>query len=568
MKRFIVTYMILFLLFSLTNIQAKEFIQNYESFITIDANSSLIITESITVNAEGNKIKRGIYRDFPNRYKDTYGNHYQVDFNLLSVMRDGKPENYHTQSITNGIRIYIGNKSRFLEQGEHTFTLQYFTNRQLGFFEQFDELYWNVTGNGWDFPILQARTTIQLPDGVSINQVKTSAYTGATGDKGANYIISFPDDKRVLFETIEPLTIHHGLSVVVNWPKGYVSEPTQEQKFAWFFKDNQAAVMGFSGFFILIIYLLFAWFKVGKDPDEGVIYPRYQPEKMHSPASMRFVKRMGYDNKSFAAALVNMAVKGYVDISDSGRHFSIKKTGKKALLSLGESAIARNLFQNNDQVILKQSEHKIIGIALKAHKKVLKRDYEKIYFKTNFLFLLPSFLISMVTLVLTILVIEPSEAREITAFFTLWLSIWSIGVTILSVSVYHAWKKVSSFLSIFTALFSTAFAIPFFAGEAFGLYMMWQNAGTGVVIVFILIIATNILFYEWMKAPTLKGRTLLDKIDGFKLYLQVAEAEEVNFKQAHKAAPELTPKLFEHYFPFAMALDVENQWTDRFTVSA
>ncbi|NOQ80417.1 MAG: DUF2207 domain-containing protein, partial [Gammaproteobacteria bacterium] len=215
MKRIIFTCLSLLLLCALSSIQAKELIKNYESVITIDSDSSLSITETITVNAEGNKIKRGIYRDFPTKYKDIYGNHYQVDFNLLSVMRNGKAEKYHTESITNGIRIYIGNKKHFLKHGEHTFTLQYYTNRQLGFFEQFDELYWNITGNGWAFPILRASATIQLPDGVSVNQIETNGYTGEKGDKGGNFDISMLDDNRVLFETIEPLPLHHGLSIVV-----------------------------------------------------------------------------------------------------------------------------------------------------------------------------------------------------------------------------------------------------------------------------------------------------------------------------------------------------------------
>ena len=86
----------------------------------------------------------------------------------------------------------------------------------------------------------------------------------------------------------------------------------------------------------------------------------------------------------------------------------------------------------------------------------------------------------------------------------------------------------------------TAFSLPFLAGEGFGLYMMWQQAGTGVLIIFVLVIVTNVLFYEWMKAPTLRGRELLDKIDGFKQYLMVAEAEEMYLEHA----PEKTPELF------------------------
>lgn len=554
------TFSILFLVFSGINVHAQEVIQNYDTNIVIDSDGSLNVSEKITVTAEGKEIKRGIYRDFPTQYKDIYGNNYKVKFELLSVLRNGHSEDYHTETIRNGIRIYIGNKNRILEHGTHIFTLEYYTNRQLGFFENYDELYWNVTGNDWAFPILQASAKIQLPPGVSVNQIETDGYTGAIGDKGKNFVVSMLDDNTVFFDATDNLPLHHGLSVVLNWPKGYVTEPTSEQKIDWFFQDNRAVIIGLSGLSILLVYFYLAWLKVGRDPQKGVLYPQYEPDKYHSPASMRFVQKMGYDKKTFTAALVNMAVKGYLSISDTGNHFSLKKTGEKAKLSIGEAAIAKNLFSGKDEVILKRSEHATIRKALLAHEKVMRRDYEKIYFNTNKLGLSPGWLISIITLTLTVLAIDTPGAKEIVAFFILWLSIWSIGVTFLSIAIYRAWKNIRGFLSLFPAVFITAFAIPFFAGELTGLFLMWQNAGTGVFFIFILVIVTNVLFYEWMKAPTYRGRTLLDKIDGFKLYLDVAEADEMKFRHA----PALTPELFEKFLPYAIALGVETQWAKRF----
>lgn len=571
---FIFIFSILLILFSgtfsNTDVHAQEVIQNYQSNILIEPDGSLNVTETITVTAEGNKIKRGIYRDFPTQYKDIYGNSYNVNFELLSVMRDGHVEDYHTEAISNGIRIYIGNKNHFLKQGTHTFTLDYYTNRQLGFFEHYDELYWNVTGNGWAFPILQASAKIQLPPGMSVSQIETDGYTGAMGEKGKNFMVSMLDDNTVFFNAIDNLPLHHGLTVVVNWPKGYVKEPDQKQKIIWFLQDNRAILVGATGLVILWIYLYLSWLKIGKDPEKGVIYPRYQPDKQHSPASMRFVYRMGYDNKTFAAALVNMAVKGYLSITMEGKYFILNKTAEAAQLSLGESAIARSLFKNKNQIVLKKKQHSTISKAIEAHKKALIRDYEKLYFKTNKMALLPGWLGSVIILAITAFSIEPAEARSITTFLTLWLSFWSIVVAYLAIMAFRAWKNVQSFLTLIPALSATAFAIPFIAGEIFALYIFWQNAGAAVLLVFILVIMTNILFYEWMKAPTLKGRKLLDKIDGFKHYLMVAEAEEMNQKLSSKLlptqkGPELTPALFEKYLPYAMALDVEMQWSKRFS---
>jgi len=561
----IILLIALFFLLSGINSHAQEVIQSYDSHIIIETNGSLNVTETIIVMAEGKDIKRGIYRDFPTKYKDISGNNYQVKFELLSVMRDGQTEDYHTEAISNGIRTYIGNKNHFLEHGTHTFTLQYYTTRQLGFFKKYDELYWNVTGNGWAFPIVNASANIQLPPGVSVDQIETDAYTGAVGAKGKEFATSMPDDMSILFNTTDKLPVHHGLTIVVNWPKGYITEPTQKQKINWFFQDNRATLIGLSGLTLLFVYFFLAWLKVGRDPQPGVIYPRYEPDKKHSPASMRFVKKMRYDKKNFTAALINMAVKGYLSISDTGYNFTIKKTGQQAKLSLGELAIAKNLFLNKDKITLKRSEHKSIARALVAHEKVLRRDYEKIYFQTNMPQLLPGWLISIAALVFTFLAIDTPGAKETVAFFAIWLSFWSIGVTFLSISMYRAWKNIRGFWSLFPALFSTAFATPFIIGEFTGLYLLWQNAGTGVFLSFILIIVTNVLFYNWMKAPTLKGRTLLDKIDGFKLYLDVAEADELKFKQAPALTPPiLTQELFEKFLPYAIALEVETQWAKRF----
>ena len=45
----------------------------------------------------------------------------------------------------------LGAAQQMLPRGPHMYRISYRTARQLGFFERHDELYWNVTGNGWSF---------------------------------------------------------------------------------------------------------------------------------------------------------------------------------------------------------------------------------------------------------------------------------------------------------------------------------------------------------------------------------------------------------------------------------
>ncbi|HEX5689443.1 MAG TPA: DUF2207 domain-containing protein, partial [Roseiflexaceae bacterium] len=132
---------------------ADERIRRYDSVVTVQADGALDVTETIVVTAEGGQIRRGIYRDFPTRYNDRYGNRVAVDLDVVSVERNGRPEPWFIERKNNGVRINTGNDDFLPVPAEHTFTLRYRTTRQLGFFADHDELYWNAIGTGWAFPI-------------------------------------------------------------------------------------------------------------------------------------------------------------------------------------------------------------------------------------------------------------------------------------------------------------------------------------------------------------------------------------------------------------------------------
>ena len=150
---------------------ADERILNYDSVITVNPDASVSVTESITVRAENNQIRHGIYRDFPLDYVDNRGNHRSATFDLQSVTLDDDRVPYHTERRGADIRIYIGDANSFVRPGTHTYRISYVSERQLGFYKDFDEIYWNVTGNKWAFPIDKAAATIYLPQGATIGMV-------------------------------------------------------------------------------------------------------------------------------------------------------------------------------------------------------------------------------------------------------------------------------------------------------------------------------------------------------------------------------------------------------------
>ena len=204
---------------------ADERILEYRSDVQVQADGQLLVTETLRVQAEGQEIRRGIYRDFPTRYRDRLGNHYRVDFQLLSVRRDGGPEPWHIRQRSNGVRVYAGSADRQIAPGPHEYELVFVTNRQLGFFEDYDELYWNATGNGWAFPIDRVVVTVSLPFRVDAEDLRLGVYTGAFGSRESDAVYEVLDDGRVRFVSTRGLAPGEGMTVAVGWPKGLISEP-------------------------------------------------------------------------------------------------------------------------------------------------------------------------------------------------------------------------------------------------------------------------------------------------------------------------------------------------------
>ena len=173
---------------------ADESIRRYDIDIAIQSDGAIEVTENITVQVEGNQIRRGIYRDFPTRYRDRFGNKVIVDLKVLGVERDGQVEPWFTENLSNGVRINTGNDDLLPAPREHTFTIRYRTTRQLGFFADHDELYWNAIGTGWIFPIEAATVDARLPTSVPSAQLSAEAYTGPQGAKGNAYEATIPMD--------------------------------------------------------------------------------------------------------------------------------------------------------------------------------------------------------------------------------------------------------------------------------------------------------------------------------------------------------------------------------------
>lgn len=553
-------------LFLAVQAQASERILDFRSHIKVQTDGSMVVRETIEVHAEGNRIRHGIYRDLPLSYRDSLGFRYQVGFQLLEVRADGATSDYHTQERTNGIRIYIGNKNVRVSRGFHRYTIVYRTDRQLGYFADHDELYWNVTGNGWAFPIEHAEAWVSLPATIPTSSIRVEGYTGPQGAKGQDYRASVDPDGTARFETTRPLPVHSGLTIVVSWPKGYVQESSARQKFESWMAANAPALVGIAGLLLMIGYYLIVWWRVGRDPEAGIIIPRYLPPEKLSPAALRYIERMGYDDKTFATALVGLAAKGYLQIDElDEKTFALDRRPEGNLpLTKSERALNAELHTLPEIFVIDQKDHSKIRAIRSTHERALKREYRQRYFNINTGYLLPGILILLATGLGTLLLQPSGEDSATGGFMTVWLSFWTLGVFMLLSRAYGLWRQAFLTGSGWAgAIAMSIFSIPFLGGEIFGIGMLTKSMGLLMVIFLVAGIGLTVLFGYLLKAPTVLGRRLLDKIEGFRLYLSVAEGSEL--KMLHE--PKIDQNLFETYLPYAMALDVEEAWSNRFQQS-
>ncbi|MHB8067920.1 MAG: DUF2207 domain-containing protein [Desulfobaccales bacterium] len=538
----------------------QEKILRFQSLVQVHPDATLTVTETIKVQSAGVQIKRGIVRDFPTIYRDKAGNTVKVGFEVLEVLRDGKKEPYHLQAANNGVKIFIGQKDVVLPSGVYEYTIKYRTDRQLGFFPNYDELYWNVTGHGWTFPINSAQAVIELPPGAQIMQY--SAYTGRKGGHGRDYNAREEGPGKMVFTATRDLPPGSGLTVAVAWPKGVVHPPSDTDKMGFFVRDHLPAAVGLAGFLLVLGFYLTTWYRVGRDPAKGTIIPLFAPPPGFSPPSVRYLLRMGFDDRAVAAALVDMAVKGFLTIENVGKAYTLhKKGGGTQAITREEQDLGSELFAGGDTLEMKDRNYQRIQGAREALKEILKREIEKAYFFANSNYFAAGVLLSLLAVGAVFLAsLNGNSSADTILYLAVSAGVCCLGAFWLikkggdvSVSAFTKLRNIGT-LGIGAAAFG------FFLVKIWGAAVLRNTFPLTAVILALLLVGLNFLFYRLLKAPTLTGRKIMDQIEGFRLYLSVAEKERLDMLNP----PEKTPELFEKYLPYALALDVENQWSEQF----
>jgi uncharacterized membrane protein YgcG len=504
MKKIFFIFTVLIGFLAVKPVFAEEAINNFQADFSLKQDGTVRVVETIDYNF-GSAERHGIFRDIPYDYK-TPGGNYKLRLGDISVSGpDGLIK--FSQSRADGVlKLQIGDETQTVS-GVKRYVISYTVRRAINFFDNQDEFYWNLTGNGWTVPLDSASARIRLPTETDPAQLKTACYVGAAGGHTSCNNISFLDSAGVLSDSRAAevefrqngLAAGEGLTIIIALPKGLLAEPNKALAFLYLISDNYIIVLPI----IVLVLMLYFWYTRGRDPaGRGTIVTQYEAPDGLTPAEVGTIVDEEADNLDISAELIHLAVGGYLKINrikekglmfDSEDYQFEKLKDPNDLTNDFDRYLITGIFKGRDQVKLSELKKTIYKDLARIKEMIYQATVQKGYFKGN-----------------------PGKTK-----------------------------------TFFLLLGGVFFVIGFNLVESLGMIHFLSFAVTGLIVGAI----------GWfMPARTLKGVAAREQILGFKKYLQVAEKERLEFHNA----PEKNPTDFEKLLPYAMCLKVEKQWAGQF----
>jgi hypothetical protein len=481
-------------------------IERFHTDLQVMPDASLLVEEHIEIRFL--EPRHGFYRTIPVRYTDPSGYAYALDFRLLSV-RDQNGRDHETRLTNKGryIELRMGDPDRTVV-GQVVYHLRYRIQGALGHFPEYDELYWNAIGHEFEARIDEASATVRLPASFETDALRVGAYLGAFGSKDQDVQVTFPEPGVIGFAAQRALEPREGLSVAVGWPKGAVEAPGPLAKSLRFLGANWV---------LLLPLLLLAWLwrryrQRGRDPvGKESIVVRYEPPPGASAAEVGTVVDERVDLRDITATLVDLAVRGYLEISTESREAFFGLLGS-------EETVFERLERGTDELL--PHEREVLDGIFSSGPRVELSDLKEKFYKR-----IPAIRDALQQRMVEQgwFTAEPSKVRQ----------------------RYYL-------------------AGPFFGALVFLLGLAWAKHWGGAMPHALLVpmvagIATAVLFISFGRAMpqrTRKGVDLKAWALGFQEFVDRVESE--NLEAARQR------DVFEALLPYAMSLGVAAAWARRF----
>ena len=554
---------------------AQPVITTFESVAAVQTDGVLHVTETITATVPGNG--HGLFRDIPYAVKLPSGQILRVPPTIQNVMLDGKvlPVTDTEERPDDRLRIFMRDTTQPLAAGQHVFTLSYTLSHMVGYFETYDELNWNVTGDLWAVPIEKATYTLTLPKGARID--KTAAWLGVRGSKEADKV----DTRRrtvdgspgVQFTTLRPLGPGEGLTCAVSFDKGVVEEPVvppAEEKAIPALRPDTASAVALAFGMLVWGYFALAWWKVGRDPARGVSIPLFHPPVAPasfglpegtplSPAAVNYmVNATVLEPRGLAALLLSLVQRDNCAVSgDASTGFRIQATDRNDSPYAEERAVRARMMAAGS-VALGTDGAESIAAMLKEARALLLKGCPAAW-SLNRGWTAAGIVLALMGIVVSVYLCFGLPAQwgsfvQEQLIIAIVLLVVLPGILLL---VVYLIRQKSVFVTLLVVAMVGGGGFVFLTDRAVALFWWLSNPLlTGGLFAMVL---APCVFGPLMKAPSAEGRKLLDACEGLALYIKTAESER--FKQYNP--PERTPELFTRLLPYAVALNLEKAWGEQ-----
>jgi uncharacterized membrane protein len=473
-------------------------ISDFQSNVAVMQDGTMMVTEHISLVFIGEW--HGIHRTLPIEYPGPHDTNYTLFLKIRSVTdEDGKALKYDS-SVSKGYRdlkIFVPGAVDTSRQ----VNIQYEVLNGIRFFDDYSELFWNVTGNDWTVPIDHAAAFVLFPDNAA-GQLRAQGFTGMYGSHDQDLKAEVKGNQ-VSFESNNPLPMRSGLTLDVYIPKGILKEPSAFTRAGWFLRSNGIILLPIFSFLVMFTM----WWYKGRDPDPGMsVAPMYEPPKDMSPAEAGSLIDDSVDPRDITSTIVDLAVRGYLHIEEKQEKVLffkstdyifklLKQRNEWNDLRAHEIAMLTNMFSGTDVIHISDLKNRFYVALPGVKKNILSELKEKGMYS-----------------------VDPDSAN---AYRVLAVLIIAAPFVILQVT-----GMAQFFLAPGVAIFSII---------------------ASLVIVF--------LIGRLMTAKTLRGVRTVVQIQGFREFMDRVDGDRLRT---------MPPDTFEKFLPFAMALGVEKHWAHAF----
>jgi len=369
--------LLLLLLLSASFSSYSESITDFRVSMAIHHEGYVTVVEHITVRFD--RLRHGIFREIPVRYRLPTGERYGLRVELVEVLADGASVPVRRSTEDGYLVLQIGDPDRVVS-GEVAYRIEYRIERALRRYGDEVELYWNPIGHEWDMPIESASVEIRLPEGVDPEQVSTTGFIGVAGSR-APFALEW--EQGVLRGAAEDLGPGEGITIGVRLPADAVDLAGMWQGFLWFLADNAYAAIPL----LTLLGMMGWWFYRGRSPEKGSVSPVFTRPKDLGPAEAGTMVDDRVNTRDITAGIVDLAVKGHLRIREiwddtrdkEPQDFELELLQSTEAPTAFEQGLLDALFQGEESRKLSELRYelyeKIPGLSARLYMDLTERKY-------------------------------------------------------------------------------------------------------------------------------------------------------------------------------------------------